>query len=355
MTLQRSTQAHPLAVPPEELGPFMPDMEPEDYAPPEFRLVQSTSRSHYDGGAPLGSYFCDLTGEVAESLDLVILSIQRNRTLWKQGDLNFPICSSDDRITPRPGGAYKGPCAQCVMCNKGCYTGYNLLCIRLNPEDKEEEVNPDSIFLLRVGGTSVFPFRKLWSKLKMQHASVHWSVAIRLPSDERANDKGPPYWTMRPDIKYEFEPGGETWKAVLQLAMDAVGIRRAASQTDTEAIAAHADTQGPQIIEQAERHASTWAKAIENPHPGTRRTISAPQAPKAPQAPQSGLVRPITQLEANQTTNLAKRLNADPKLISAFIVNTFGKNRLSELHTGELAMLTKWIEQEFSTVDDLPF
>ena len=354
MTIQHASQAQPPTVLAE--GPFMPDMEPEDFAPPEIRLVQSASKAHYDGGASLGTYFCDMTGEVAESLDLVILSIQRNRTLWKQGDLNFPICSSDDRIIPRPGGAYPGPCAKCPLCNKGCFPGYNLICVRLGEKD---EVSPSNMFLLRVGHTSVFPFRKLWSRIKMQHANVHWSVAIRLSSDEKTNDKGPPYFVMRPDIEHEFKPGGDTWQAVRLLAMYAAGIGRAASHINTEAIAEAANTQAP---------GSTVASSIEYPAVDVPRSLlvrlDSGDPATAPQAPKSGLVRSITQLEANQTANLAKWLNADPKLVSAFIANTFGKQRLSQLHTGELAMLTKWLEQEFralpqkpesSPMDNLPF
>lgn len=326
-----------------QTSPYMPDMGPEDFAPPEWRLVQPTSQAHTQQQIPLGSYYCDQTGEAAERLDMAILKVQRNRTYWVGGDLNFPACSSDDRVMPRPGGMYQGPCASCEANGKGCAPGYNLLCVRLNQQGTPE---PSEMFLLRVNGTSVFPFRKLWSRIHLNHQDKPWSIMVALTSVMKTNERGT-YWVMQPDIAQEFTFGTDL--TLLQELADGLAgqLEEGRAAVETEAMQEH-------------RNALVLpASTTESKTPPAR----APRAPTAPSAGAATRPRSINLQEAEVIIALADRLGVPGDTITEFIHNTFAKNRLRQLHVGELAMLTKWLEQEFGQTeeppagppDDLPF
>lgn len=343
MAMQRQSPPPP----PRGTSPYMPDMGPEDYAPPEWRLVQPTSQAHTQQDIPLGSYYCDQTGETAERLDIAILKVLRNRTYWVGGDLNFPACSSDDRIMPRPGGMHQGPCATCEANGKGCYPGYNLLCVRLDQQGKPE---PSEMFLLRVNGTSVFPFRKLWSRIHLNHQDNPWSIMVTLNSEKRSNDRGT-YWVMQPNIAQEF-----TYQADLGL-LKSLADGLAGSLGEEQRVLE---------TEAAQQHRETPAL----PYGPGRTTIVRPasQIPtprQKPATPARGLPRLINEQEAQEVVDLASQLGVPGETITPFIQNTFGKDRLRQLHMGELTMLTKWLQQEFgqsleqdwrnNPVDELPF
>mgnify|MGYP001587210388 CR=1 FL=1 len=316
---------------PRQTSPYMPDMGPEDYAPPEWRLVQPTSQAHTQNQVPLGSYYCDQTGETAEALDLVILKVQRNRTYWSSDDLNFPACTSDDRVTPRPGGKFPGPCASCEKNGAGCYPGYNLFCVRLDQQLKPEA---SEMFLLRVNHTSVFPFRKLLSQIHLKHQDTPWAISLRLGSDQRSNDKGT-YWVMRPDIIAsplisDANPATYTRNATIKAMADQLaGLEpEALMMVDHDAMTAH-------------RRQPTLADEI------------APMSTRGATPTPARVTTPITLAEGEGLVALAKRLGVPGDIVTGFIHNTFGKDRLMQLHTGELAMLAKWLEQEFGQTEDV--
>lgn len=62
---------------------------------------------------------------------------------------------------------------------------------------------------------------------------------------------------------------------------------------------------------------------------------------------------------------LCEKLGVPPETVTSFINNTFGKNRVRELHEGEWEMLKKWLVQQFDQtketgldgdpIDSLPF
>lgn len=316
--------------PPAPTSPYMPDMGPEDYAPPEWRLVQPTSQSHIQDKIPLGHYYCEETGEDAERLDIAILKVQRNRTYWISADLNFPACSSDDRIMPRPGGMYQGPCVTCEANSKGCYPGYNLLCVRLDQQGKPE---PSEMFLLRVNGTSVFPFRKLWSRIHLNHQDNPWSIMVTLTSQMKSNERGT-YWVMQPDINQEFTFAAEL--PILKALADGLAGQEPAGQ-GVELAALPDPEYGPGKTTVVDARPTIVVGARPKPTP----------APTT--APHNVRASPplVTGQEAQTVVALAERLGVPPETITPFIQNTFGKNWLHELHQGELGMLTKWLEQEF--------
>ena len=293
-------------------SPYMPDMGPEDYAPPEYRLVQPTSQAHTQQGITLGSYYCDQTGEVAERLDMAILRVQRNRTYWISDDLNSPACSSDDRVMPRPGGMYQGPCATCEVNGKGCYPGYNLFCVRLDQQGKPQ---PSEMFLLRINGTSVFPFRKLWSQIHLNHQDNPWSIMISLVSEMKSNEKGT-YWVMKPDIAQEFTFDADLpW--IKSLADGLLGQ-----------------------VEQGQRTPQIAASGS-----------SPVQPPRGPVGPRVTL---ISRQAGQDLVTLANQMGVPGQTVTDFVSNTFGKRRVMELHTGELTMLTRWLQQEFGQTEPPP-
>lgn len=299
------------------INPYMPNFGPEDYAPPEWRLVQAPSRAHTESDIPLGHFYCDQTGETTPSLDLIILKVLRNRTYWINDDLTFPNCSSDDRVMPRPGGMYQGPCNTCEANGRGCKPGYNLLCVKL---DNQRHPDPAEMFLLRVNNTSVFPFLKLWSRIKLNHQDIPWSIAITLTSEKKTNDKGT-YWVMQPNINQEV-----TYQLDLTLTKslaDEVAGFQEQGQIDQETKAIQQHTAAP--------------------------TIAA-----APDSKATNRLVPISKQEAQDTVALANKLSVPPNTITTFINNTFGKDRILQLHTGELGMLNKWLEQNFGQTQESP-
>lgn len=311
-------------------NPYMPDFDSDDYTPPEYRLVQPTSKAHTEYSVPLGSFFCEQTGETTETLGLVILKVQRNRTYWAQNDMSSPACSSDDRVMPRPGGAYPGPCKECPANGNGCYPGYNIFAVRFTPT---EPFDPSALFLLRINGTSVFPFRKLWSQIHMNHQDQPWRVALSISSTQQSNDKGT-YWVMQPEISEEFQPGDETRNVFKNLADNFCmgGLK--------------------------ERPSVDPPLAIQSPKPQPK--------PQPMPAPQSRIPRMplITRQQAEETVQFANSLGVPTEIVRTFIANTFSKDRLRDLHMGEWTMLNKWLQQEFGQVgtstplkpeDDLPF
>ena len=302
-------------------NPFMPGFDSDDYAPPEFRLVQPTSKAHTEGEIALGLFHCEATGEATETLNFSILHVQRTLTLWGQ-DLAFPECSSDNRITPRPGGSYPGPCGVCPARNKGCYPGYNILCARIETlGDPEPEV-----FLLRVTGTSVFPWRKCWPKIKTRYNNLPWKAQISLTAERRSNDKGT-FYVMAPGEPEPLEK--QVAETVRDLALGMAGLDIGA--VDAQAQQAH----------------------IEAP---------AGQAARA-RLPASRVRATMTLERAQSIVELSESLGVPPETITTFINDTFKKDKLSQLQLDEAATLEDWLHQEFGQLDkpapdpfkDLPF
>ena len=308
---------------------FMPGFDSDDYAPPEFRLVQPTSKAHTESGAALGFYHCESSGETTETLSFSILQVRRTLTLWGQ-DMAFPECASDDRIMPRSGGAYPGPCGSCPARNKDCFPGYNLLCVRAGTlGDPEPEM-----FLLRVGGTSVFPWRKLWPKIKTRYNNQPWRTLINLSSELKSNQKGT-YHVMVPGEPSDLPI--EEARRVQMLAQAMTGLE-------------------PKALEEPVWQAPQPLPTIDPAHPageGDRARLSV-----APPIPAT-----IDRERATSIVQLAEDLGVPPDIVTGFINVTFKRHRLSQLVLDEATTLEAWLRDEFGQtektapdpMEDLPF
>lgn len=306
-------------------SPYMPGFDSDDYAPPEYRIVQGLSTAHTQDGVALGVFYCEQTGDVRETLDFIILRVGRNLSNWDKNNRSFPVCSSEDRIIPRPGGKFKGPCGTCPARGKECFPGYNILAMLC--DDKHTMKDEPVIFLLRVNGTSVYPFRKLWPEIKLKYANNPWMVQITVTS-ERRMDKNT-YWVMKPEIQMELP---EDWQAYVKAIADSF-LSLDINAVDREAQQQHMQANGSPMPE-VDRSAG---KVIDS------------------QAVQGRKPNPITKEQAVETVAIAKNLGVPEKTISAYIANAFQpKTRLMDLHSGEVTMLQAWLYQEYGQTQEQP-
>ena len=217
----------------QEESPYMPGWGPEDYAPPEMKLVQSSSRSHTEEGVEMGRFHCAQTGEVKESLRMVILRAQRTRVLWPD-TLGPPECASDDRNSPRPGCKYSGPCSNCPVGNDApwllseedkrdyCLPAYTLLVL-----DRES----GQPYLMRVNGTSVQGFKGLWTTFRLAYQGRPFSAETELTTQKRSNDRGT-FYVMRPRILQSL--GAEEAAHYQEMAQAMMGVKLTAQEEPEE-------------------------------------------------------------------------------------------------------------------------
>ena len=340
---------------PTEQNPFMPDFDSDDYRPPEFRLVQAMSKAHGEQGAEIGTFYCESTGEEAKDLAFSILKVIRTRTLWGE-NLTAPACSSDNRITPRPGGLHPGPCGPCPAKNNGCYEGYDLLCARLAYEDRGPVLRDEpDLFLLRVSGMSVFPFKRLWTTLKTRFANQPYRVSILLESEKKTNDKGT-FYVMAPMETALDEVTAEQVRllamATLNLSLNPVEEPDSYSEGVASTRPAVSNRGDPRDEASANPHGATFKR-------GATDRVSKPPLPH---------LRLVTRDEALEISPICRELGVPPETVSAYIQHTYAKKRAMELNTGELTLLKAWLYQEYGApppveelpleeeaVDDLPF
>lgn len=305
---------------------YMPDMEPDDYAPPEYRLVQFLSKAATQGDIPVGTYHCEATGDTQESIYMVILRIQRTMTRWERGQMEAPACQSSDRIMPQPGGSHPGPCKTCPARGQDCYPGYNLVCLLADPNNMAASLNKPEPFLLRVNGTSVFGFRKLWSLIQKNYRATPWA-AITLLESEHKDSKSGEYYIMAPSILGPVEDGGVL--ASLKEIAD--------SMMASEVLQAAPAPPGSKIIDAPVQYSVTGST-----------------------------LRKITLEEAKELLELMKERQVSSDLAKAYMANAFQINALKLLNTGQWSMLKSWIYQEYplppvgqpetkDPMDDLPF
>lgn len=194
--------------PQRELAPFRPEpvsfdrelaqgLTPADLAPPTWKLVQAMSRAHTEAEVPVGVFHSPQMGKSKGEIRGVILRIQGTRTLW--GDPGEPPrCASDDRVMPRPGMQYPGPCSQCPVRedNPGavssdqrrerCLPTYTLLVYDL------EEGFP---FVLRLDGVSASRFRSFLSALAVRLRGKHYGAEVTIKPQKVTNRLGTFYTT----------------------------------------------------------------------------------------------------------------------------------------------------------------
>ena len=200
----------------------MEGIEQSDLMVPRMRVLQPTSK--LDGTT--GGFHFNLTGETKKTVVAVLLRVQKGRVMWNPDDLAAaPVCASDDAKTPRSGGTYANPCADCPMSKWGaentpppCSATYNFLAA-----DTEDDNAP---FMLSLSKTSLKHAKRIISVFVLKHKPL-WSGPVRIMSILVTSDKGKWYevtFTPAPARGFDWRPYREMY----------LGMRAMELRTDTE-------------------------------------------------------------------------------------------------------------------------
>ncbi len=246
-TAEETTETTALAVPSslEEIGDqFMPGMDETDFVPPVVTLIQGLSKGHTEDKIDLGVFYCPQSGETWETLSLVLLKVARTRVLFHPDELAAPLCQSDDRLNPRPGGKYHGhfDCENCPARQDApwlvspeektakerdpgiCPPGYTFLAV---------DANTGMPFILRVNGTSVSPWKTVLTTFRMRHKNVPFAAPVDVSSRSRQNAAGQSFYVMAPAAgsPFEMEKVQEYWA----MAKEMQGVSLSAFEEDRAA------------------------------------------------------------------------------------------------------------------------
>ncbi len=171
---------------------------PEELVLPTRVLVQGVSRKAE--AARAGEFWARMTDTYYEGLRVAILGMRRSRSLFAEGAFDAPpVCSSEDAVKPREqvtvGDTTTGPtCAECPMSQWGtaregkgkgqaCRLSFNLLCYDLDNAD---------IFVLRVSGTSIMPWRLYMTAGRLSPLAAY-AVETFIASEQREFSAGKAY------------------------------------------------------------------------------------------------------------------------------------------------------------------
>ena len=168
----------------------------DDLVLPIRKLVQGVSRKADTTKA--GQYWDELSDKYKPQMNVAIIWMRRERTLFSESLDAGPICASNDAIKPRRPVAYAltekgevlpvehgdlmtGPtCEDCDLNNSGCQFSYGLLCYDL--DDSE-------MFVLRVGGASRGDWRRYLTKGQRDGVAAY-AVTTIIGSEPRKYTKG---------------------------------------------------------------------------------------------------------------------------------------------------------------------
>ena len=218
----------------------MEGLDMDDVIVPRWDILQPTSRKE----GTTGHFHHNLSGEVKEALDAVILRITKTRVLWSgaTGD-NTPECKSIDGVTGFDGK----PCKGCEFNRfaegnlKTCKGGYTYLCATVG--------NPEDLFILSMYSTSAKAGKMLNSQFLTKRRSPYTAV-VRFATEQQIGDKGK-YYVHKPTVvkwlkPEEFAPYQEMSRALQGAAIQEVDTSDAphnnngggadSSPTDSEAL-----------------------------------------------------------------------------------------------------------------------
>lgn len=155
----------------------------DDLVLPVRKLVQGVSRKADTTKA--GQFWDELSNTYRLKMNVSIIWMRRERTLFGESLDAGPICASNDAIKPRQvadySGSVTGPiCEDCKFNNIGCQFSYGLLCYDL--DDSE-------MFVLRVGGASRGDWRRYLTK-GQRDGTAAYSVTTIIGSEQRKYTKG---------------------------------------------------------------------------------------------------------------------------------------------------------------------
>lgn len=186
MAQERSIQPRPQTAPDirrdDPLDAFQQATQ-DDLVLPIRKLVQGVSRRADTTKA--GQFWDELSDTYKPKMNVSLIWMRRERTLF--GDIldAGPICASNDAVSPRRvvehQGSETGPtCELCPFNNTDCQFSYGLLCYDL--DDSE-------MFVLRVGGASRGEWRRYLTK-GQRDGTAAYSVRTIISSEKRKYTKG---------------------------------------------------------------------------------------------------------------------------------------------------------------------
>lgn len=167
---------------------------------PVIKLVHGVSRME-KAEKHVGEWWNSITGEFAESLDVIILHVKHARSLF-DGASEQPECVSRDGIT----GSTHGACSGCdynadvhqelweTSELKRCNKGYSLLCYL--PEDA-------SLALFTAMKTNVSPIKTLMTQLYFRKLPVFGALVTFNVQTQTGDNKK--WYTVAPKIKQPFD------------------------------------------------------------------------------------------------------------------------------------------------------
>lgn len=181
-SVQPRTQTAPAVRQEDPLDAFQQGTK-DDLVMPIRKLVQGTSRKADTTKA--GQYWDELSDTYKPKVNVAIVWMRRERTLFEENLDAGPVCASDDAIQPRRAADYKdtvtGPtCEDCEFSNSDCQFSYGLLCYDL--DDSE-------MFVLRVGGASRGDWRRYLTK-GQRDGTAAYAVRTIIGSEKRKYTKG---------------------------------------------------------------------------------------------------------------------------------------------------------------------
>ncbi len=155
----------------------------DDLVMPIRKLVQGVSRKA--DTAKAGQFWDEISDTYKLQMNVAIIWMRRERTMFGDSLDDGPICASNDAIEPRKvveyGGGMTGPtCETCEFTNNGCQFSYGLLCYDL--DDSE-------MFVIRVGGASRGDWRRYLTK-GQRDGTAAYAVRTVIGSEQRKYTKG---------------------------------------------------------------------------------------------------------------------------------------------------------------------
>lgn len=202
----------------------------EAFSTPSWQITQPAAKRE-GAGKHGGEFYHSISKTYRESLDVVILRLEPNNTLWAGADAKSPECTSNDWTN----GSRYGKCKECVFNRfanpelaaqfdeglnpKSCNTG-GLQFLLLTLDDFEPAI-------FRVHGKSIAPTKVFDSMLRRTKQPIY-GCPITISAKEESNAKGR-FFTPRYEIHAPLE--GEERAAVREqwLALKGVVIKEAES------------------------------------------------------------------------------------------------------------------------------
>ncbi|MBA7650850.1 hypothetical protein ES703_58663 [subsurface metagenome] len=204
-----------------ELFPQIGGMLPQDYIPPEYKLIQRTSGVK---GQP-GQFWHSLKQEAVADIHALVLKLTETRTKWGRDEISSdpPECSSDDA------SSFKSRDGQdCLECEFRCDNPWDY-----GPEERRSkclkgfvilgiDLDEGLPFVMRLSGISALPMREFATNLKFRALKGNLApVKVTFRGESKATQYGESYF-VQPAIEGTLTE--EEVEALLPLAKELVAL-----------------------------------------------------------------------------------------------------------------------------------